>query len=1489
LNGIDNSTKGQSKTGAVMVVGGGICGMQSALDLANSGFKVYLVEEKASIGGRMAQLDKTFPTNDCSMCMISPKLIEVDKHLNIEILASSQVESVEGEVGNFKVKVLKRARYIDIEKCSSCGDCVEACPVDLINEFEERLTTRKAASKQYPQAIPSAMTISKAAARPPCKLTCPAGCNGQGYVALISKGKYAEALDHIKQWIPLPASLGRICHHPCEQQCNRNEVDTPVGIAPLKRFVTDFVRQQRQNGILPIEEKPVIDTSKPKVAVVGAGPSGLACAYDLVKQGYRVTIFEAGDQPGGQLYSAIPKYRLPKDILATDIQEIIDAGIELKLNTPINGKPSLDDLKAQGYRAIYLGIGAQKGRSLPMPGTDLPQVLLSLDFLRDVNLDRPVNIGSRVVVIGGGNVAMDVARTARRLGAQEVCAVCLESPEEIPSHPWEIEEAEEEGVVINHRWGPTQVIGKDGRVTAIEFRRCTAVFDSEGRFNPTYNDSETTRFDCDTVIIAIGQTTDLSALSENSAVKTTGGGFIIADPITLATDEEGIFAGGDGVTGPRSAVEAIHHGHEAAISIDRYLNGLDLREGREKPEETPATLPEGKHPKKQRAAVARISLEQRIAGFDEIEATFTEEEARAEAERCLDCGLCSECLQCVAACQAEAIDHNMKDEEVELEVGSVILAPGFEPFDAAIKTEYGYGRMANVVTSMEFERILSASGPFQGQVLRPSDGQHPVKIAWIQCVGSRDQTCDRDYCSSVCCMYATKEAIIAREHESTIQPTIFFNDLRAFGKGFERYYQSAQEKFGVRYVRGIPSGVKELQQSKNLLLEYAGEDGQKIQEEFDMVVLSIGLQPSAGTRELAARFGVELDRFGFCATGDLSPNITSRNGIYVAGAFEAPMDIPESVMCASSAACLASRDINEARGTMVTEKTYPEERDISQEEPRVGVFVCRCGSNIARVVDVPGVAEYAATLPYVAHAEENLYTCSTDTQGKIINAIQEKGLNRVVVASCTPRTHEPLFQDTIREGCLNKFLFEMANIRDQCSWVHALHMPEATEKAKDLVRMAVARAVTLQPLHQSPAEVKRRGLIIGGGLAGITAALEMAAQGYETVLIEREQELGGNLRRIHHTGDGSNPQALLASLIGRIEQEPKITVYTGTEIARYSGYVGNYLTEIKTGSGETIDIEHGVTIIATGGAEYKPDEYLYGESERVLTQLELEDRIASDDEGINRASSVVMVQCVGSREESNMYCSRICCTQAVTNALKLKEHNPETEVYILYRDIRTYGMNELLYRRAREQGVTFIRFDVDRKPEVTDANNGLAVKVFDSVLGRDILLKPDYVILSTAIRPQSDAEELASKLKLPLTQDRFFMEAHMKLRPLDFVNEGMYLCGLAHSPKSISESITQARGAVSRALTILSQPYLMVGGVVSVVDQDRCVACLTCVRSCPFDVPKINEEGVAEIEAAACQGCGICASMCPRKAITLQNYSDKQVMAKTAVLLPVHS
>jgi heterodisulfide reductase subunit A-like polyferredoxin len=591
-------------------------------------------------------------------------------------------------------------------------------------------------------------------------------------------------------------------------------------------------------------------------------------------------------------------------------------------------------------------------------------------------------------------------------------------------------------------------------------------------------------------------------------------------------------------------------------------------------------------------------------------------------------------------------------------------------------------------------------------------------------------------------------------------------------------------------------------------------------------------------------------------------------------------------MSASGAALLASGGITEARGTLVTEKVYPPEIELDKQEPRVGVFVCRCGTNIARVVDVPGVAEYAKTLPCVVHAEENLYTCSTDTQTRIIKAIQDKGLNRVVVASCSPRTHEPLFQDTIREAGLNKYLFDMANIRDQCSWVHATHMPEATGKAKDLLRMAVARAATLQPLHQSKAEIKRKALVIGGGLAGMTSALAIAEQGFEVVLVEREKELGGNLRHAYYTEDGSKPQELLADLLKQIESEPNIRVYTGAQINKFSGHVGKYTTEIITAQGTSEKIEHGVVIVATGGIEYKPTEYLYGQSDRVLTQSELEKKLAGGETDAGTLKSVVMIQCVGSREDEHMYCSRVCCNEAIKNAIKIKKLSPETEVAVLYRDIRSYGMHELQYQEARDLGVTFLRYNVERKPEVTQADGKLAVKVMDTALGMEIMFEPDLLVLSAGIRPRADAVDFASKLKLPLTQDRFFMEAHMKLRPLDFVNEGMYLCGLAHSPKSIPESITQARGAASRALTVLSQPYLMVGGVVSVVNAEQCAACLTCVRSCPFDVPVINEEGVAFIEAAACQGCGICASACPRKAISLQHYADEQVTAKTAVIVP---
>jgi len=1476
------------KIGAIMVVGGGIAGMQASLDLADSGYYVYLVEESSSIGGHMAQLDKTFPTNDCSMCIISPKLVEVARHLNIEIIPNSKVKRIEGEAGNFKVSLLKSPRFVDLEKCSACGDCIEKCPVHLLSEFDEGLGPRTAIHKRYPQAIPNAMVITKTS-RPPCVITCPASVNVQGYVALAAEERFEDAYKVIKRQNPFPSVCGRVCHHPCEFECNRQELDEPVAINPLKRFISDYVRDKKKSGsdeekASLFGEKPTTDPQKPKIAIVGSGPSGLTAAQDLVCLGYPVTVFEGLPSPGGMMLTGIPPYRLPREILKEEIQEIIDLGIELRVNTTIGKDLSLDDLKRQGYQAVYMAVGAQLSRKLPIEGNDLEGVLGGVEFLKDINLGTPPVIGKKVVVIGGGNVAVDVALSALRLGAEEVEMFCLERREEMPAHEWETEDALEEGVKINCSWGPKRFEGKEGKVAGVSFKRCTEVFDAEGRFNPSYDESTITSTSADTVIVAIGQAADLSFLGEKSPIETFRDSAIKADDLTLETNLSGIFAGGDGVTGPKSVVEAIFHGHEAALSIDRYLRGEDLREGRLREKEEPASRPQDQvFELKPRQREKKLPVNERRRNWKEITSGLSEEQAISEAKRCMNCGYCCECLQCVEVCKAEAIDHEMEEKEIELNVGSLILAPGFDKFDPELRGEYGYGRMKNVVTSLEFERLLSASGPFQGHVLRPSDQEEPKRIAWIQCVGSRDITCGRDYCSSVCCTYATKQAIITRDHYPEMETTIFYNDLRTFGKGFDHYYESAVEKYGVRYIKSIVSTIKELQQSNDLLLSYISDEGEVKEEEFDMVVLSLGLVPSSASKELMEVTSVESNTFGFTTTHPFTPTQSSRPGIYVAGAIEVPRDIPETVMSASSAAALSAELLASERGTLIKEKEYPPERDISGEPPRVGVFVCRCGSNIARVVDVPGVADYAKTLPCVVYAEENLYTCSTDTQRKIISAIEEHGINRVVVASCSPHTHEPLFQDTIREAGLNKYLFEMANIRDQCSWVHATYPEKATEKAKDLVRMAVARAITLEPLKELSFEVKQQALVIGGGLSGIVASLSLARQGFKVYLIEKAGNLGGNLKDIYYTLEGARPSEYLDTLINELENNDKITLYKNAEVIDYSGHVGNFKSKINC-EGKEFELEHGIVIIATGGVEYKPEEYHYGKSDMIITQRELEEKIVSGGNGFRDLKEVVMIQCVGSREQPNQYCSRVCCSQAVKNAIRLKEMNHGIKISILYRDIRAYSFKELYYRKAREMGVNFIRYEVEDKPEVVVDNGKVKVVVKDDLLASSIQLTPDYLVLSAAIRPHPENEKLATTFKLPLTADGFFLEAHMKLRPLDFASAGMFLCGLAHSPKFIDESIAQAKGAASRAAIILSQKQMWVGGAISVVDGERCAACLTCVRVCPYNVPVINAEGVAEIEGASCHGCGICASACPRKAIQVQHYKDEQILSKCVAL-----
>jgi len=1473
-------------TGSVMVVGAGIGGMQAALDLANAGFHVLLVEQTTAIGGRMAQLDKTFPTNDCSMCIISPKLIEVDKHLNIDLITNADVLGVEGEAGDFHVTVRKRPRFVDLEKCNSCGDCLEKCPVEVPSEFDEGTMPRKAIYKRYPQAIPGGMAISKSE-RPPCVLTCPAHVNCQGYVALIGDGRFAEAYELIREQNPFPSACGRICHHPCEGECNRKQLDGPVAINHLKRFAADWVAQKRAEGedVAP-PPRGEIDPTRPKVAVIGGGPAGLTTARDLALRGYPVTLFEAHERLGGTMLLGVPSYRLPDEMIDRDIADVVASGFDVKTSTALGRDFTLDSLKQQGYQAAFVSVGCTRPATLAkstdgsdMKGTDLEGVLLGLDFLRDVKLGQGPKLDGKVVVIGGGNVAIDVAMTARRQGAGEVEVVSLERREEMPAYEWEIADAVEEGIRLNPAWGPQEIVGQGGKATGVRLQRCTRVFDASGRFAPQF-DGELSQTDADWVIIAIGQRSDFSFLEDDSPLWDPSKRFIQADPLTLQTGVDWVFAGGDMLTGPKSVVEAVAQGHDAAESIDRFLRGEDLAAGRAEPEPTPAEMPERSFPLRPRAVPSRRPVDERT-GYEEIEETLDEEAAVAEAGRCLACGICSECLQCVTACTAEAIVHDMLPEEVTLDVGSILLTPGFDPFDPRGRGEYGYGQCQNVITSIEFERILSASGPYQGHVLRPSDRTEPKRVAWIQCVGSRDVQSGNEYCSGVCCMYAIKEAIMAIDHVPGLEATIFYNDVRTYGKGFERYYESAKQKYGVRFKRGIISTIKERQQTKNLVLAYVAEDGEVTEEEFDLVILSVGLRPSATTAQLAGALGVELDRFGFCRTDALAPGRTSKEGIFVAGAFAAPRDIPETVMTASASAAMVGELLHEVRGTKIRQKTYPEERDVGDEEPRIGVFVCRCGTNIARSVEVPGVVEYAKTLPNVVHAEENLYTCSTDTQQRITETIREHKLNRVVVASCTPRTHEPLFQETLREAGLNKHLFEMANIRDQCSWVHFNQPDLATFKAKDLVRMAVARAATLRPFEDMLLDVDQRAIVLGGGVAGMTAALSLADQGFEVALVEREAELGGIARQIRHVLEGPDPQAFLADLVTRVKEHSLVRLYTGATLEDFGGHIGKFRATLRQGD-RVMEVGGGAVIVAIGGAPYEPREYGYPESEAIITQLELEAKLA-DPAFAAGLQQVVMIQCVGSRDEEHPYCSRVCCQEAVKNALAIKEANPKAQVFVLFRDVRTYGFDELHYQRAREAGVVFIRFDPENKPEVS-LEGGLTVTVTDDALGRPVELRPDALVLSAAIRPHPEAESVSRALKVPLNADGFFLEAHMKLRPLDFPSDGVFLAGLAHAPKSISESISQAKGAAARAATVISRPVMYRSGIVSEVDQTACAGCLTCVRLCPYEVPEINEEGVAYIEPASCQGCGLCAAACPRKAITTRHYDDRQLVAKVDVL-----
>ena len=851
-----------------------------------------------------------------------------------------------------------------------------------------------------------------------------------------------------------------------------------------------------------------------------------------------------------------------------------------------------------------------------------------------------------------------------------------------------------------------------------------------------------------------------------------------------------------------------------------------------------------------------------------------------DPEHCIRIKKPGRCGFCLEQCRAGAINFDDKEKEIELNVGAVILAVGFNCFDPSKLDYTGYGLYPNVITSLEFERILSPSGPSKGHLVRPSDSKEPKKIAWLQCVGSRDiNRSGHLYCSTVCCMYALKQAVIAKEHAGKdLETTIFFMDMRTPGKGFEQYYERAKQQ-GVRFKRVRVHSVLPLGQDDKLVLNYVNDEGGISQEEFDMVVLSTALEMDKKAAKLASQLGVRLDGDNFVDTPAFRPIATSKPGIFVCGAASEPKDIPVSVVEASAAALEAQRLLSDARWSETKEKTFPPERNVYPEPPRIGVFVCRCGINIASVVDVEAVRDYAATLPDVVLAQVNTFTCSQDTIDQIARTIKEYQLNRVVVASCSPRTHEHLFQETLRGAGLNMFLFELANIRDQDSWVHQNEPEAATEKAKDLVRMAVAKVRHKEPLEYQEVEVHHQALVVGGGVAGMNAALSLADQGFPVYLVEKSTALGGHARMITRSWQGQEVSFVLERMVSRVTDHPNIKVFLSTSVLEVQGSVGQFITKLSNGR----TIEHGIAIIAVGAQAYKPEgkwNFHYGKDQRVKLLLDLDQIFLQDPDQLKDLKSAVFIHCVGSRIPERPYCSRFCCTHAIDQALRLKEINPDMDIFMLYRDIRTYGQRERLYQEARSKGIIFIRYDLDHIPELYKQGDELIITAFDPILKTKVRLNADLLVLATGVVPGKASKEIAKLFKCAVDSEGFLLEAHMKLRPVDFATDGVFLAGLCHYPKPIDESISQAQAAAARASTILSKQAVEVESVVAQVNTFKCTGCGLCSNICAYQAVKVNEvTKKAEVDVGLCKGCGACVAGCRCDAITLLNLGNEHVMA----------
>ncbi len=1357
--------------------------------------------------------------------------------------------------------------------------------MEMPNRFNLGLDENKAVYRLYPQAIPSAFVIQKLD-RAPCTLTCPAEINVQGYVQLVKMGRYEDAVKLIMERLPLPGVLGRVCPHPCEAKCRRQELDEPVAICALKRFAAD---QVDLGSINP----PLVEAKGEKIAIIGSGPAGLSCAYHLALKGYRPTILEALPKAGGMLRVGIPDYRLPKDILDREIDNILRLGVELKTNTALGRDFTVDGLFEQGYQAVFLGIGCHVGKPLGIQGEDTDGVMQGVEFLRRHNLGEPLTIGKRLAVIGGGNVAIDVACTARRLGS-DVTIVYRRSREEMPAFAHEVEQALCEGAEIVFLAAPHKVVtGADGKVTGLICQKMElGEPDASGRRRPVPVVGAEFELPVDMIVPAIGQESAQKRLKD-CGVKLSRWGTIEVDETTYQTSRPGVFAAGDVHTGPWIAIEAVEGGIEAAESIDRYLRKVDLTAGRTEGKEAHkrwAEVPKDEEGQP-RETMAALPPEYTCTCFDEIVTGYTEEQAKREASRCLNCGICSECMQCVAVCQAGAVDHSQKTQTLELDVGSVILAPGFKPFDPRGLKTYGYGKYPNVYTSLEFERILSPGGPSHGHVMRRSDGKEPQKIAWVHCVGMRsDRAGEHHYCSNFCCMAALKQAIIAREHIGPhLDMALFYMDMRTPRKDFEKYMVRIKDQ-GARLIRSRVHTVSPAGEDGDLEVRYVTETGEVMDEIFDALILSVGMVIPPETVELAKKLEVPLSPNNFVETSCFEPTTTFRRGIYSCGAFNGPKDIPQSVMEGSAAAAAASRDLASARGTMIKEKEYPPEMMVAGEEPRIGVFVCNCGLNIGGVADVPAIVEYAQSIPNVVYAQDNLFSCSQDSQAQMVEKIAEHNLNRVVVAACSPSTHQPIFQDMLRNAGLNKYLFEMANIRNQCTWVHLNEPDQATAKCKDLVNMGVAKARLLQPLNYISVGVNHRALVIGGGVSGMTSALALADQGYQVHLVERKDRLGGNARKLHTTWRGGLVGPRLDAKISKVTQHPNITLHFNAMVTGVSGVVGNFTTTLSTGQA----IEHGIVVIAIGAEPFRPEgEYLYKKNPNVLLSLDLDMEITGETERLKKAQAVAFIQCVGSRIPERPYCNKVCCAHSVENAIKLKVMNPELDVYVFYRDMRTYGEREVLYQRSREKGIIFIRYIVSDPPRVEEADGRLQITVTDQILGRPVTFPVDLLTLATAIIPHQNAP-LAELYKIPLNAEGFFTEAHAKIRPVEAPTEGIYLTGLCHYPKPIQESIAESLACASRASTVLSKDFLLMDSIISTPIDENCDGCAFCVDACPFQAITLLEymkEGnlrkTVEVNPIQCKGCGSCMATCPKAGIYVAGFTPEQLEAQVDAALGI--